>query len=167
MKYEPRSAFLKAVIAESVTLAGTPAGEANLQRLIALTSDRYRSNRDWAIFLLAQEDVDTPQVRQTLLLATRDKDEFCGAEAILGLAKRAPDLALPLVQAALSGPGACPAIFEAAEHLAHPSLIEDLRAFTAPSDHAYADYAAQEALAACERALEHQSTSLDAPHRGP
>jgi hypothetical protein len=148
----PQSEFLNAVIAETAPLSGCPEGDENLQRLIELTRDADKSNRDWATFLLSQEQIDTVEVRRVLLEATVDEDQMVRAEAILGLARISPELALPLVQQALAEASVSVPIFEAAELLAHPSLIDDLRGFTDPSDHSYADFAAIEALHACEEA---------------
>lgn len=86
--YEPASDFLKAVIAEDVPLSGSPLGEANLRLLIAMTRDDDRSNRDWATFLLSQEDADTPEIRSALRSAADDEDDYVRAEALLGLARR-------------------------------------------------------------------------------
>ena len=149
-RYEPPSFFLRAVIADAVPLAGSPEGEANLGRLIAMTRDPEVANRDWAVLLLSQQETDTPQVRSALLEAARDSDEIVRAEAILGIALRDPALALPLLQEALAGPRASAPLFEAAVLVAHPSLAHDLRAFAEPSDNAFLDERAAEALAACE-----------------
>ncbi|GGY94213.1 hypothetical protein ACFSTD_16315 [Novosphingobium colocasiae] len=87
-RYEPESAFVKAIIAEEVPLSGSEWADHNLQRLIELTRDDIVSNRDWAAFLLAQEDADTPAVRDALLHAASDREAIVRAEAVLGLAKR-------------------------------------------------------------------------------
>jgi len=95
--YYPASEFLKAVIAEQVPLDGSVEGQANLQLLIAMTSDADTSNRDWATMLLSQEDIDTPDVRAALMNAAEDKETIVRSEAILGIAQRDTRLALPLV----------------------------------------------------------------------
>lgn len=149
-EYEPSSDFLCALAAGNVPLSGSEFAEANLQHLIAMTRDQDRANRDWAIFLLAQSDIDTWPVRDALLLAADDDDACVRAEAICGMAKRDHDMALPFIQKALSAETLAMPIFEAAAFLAHPSLIEDLRRWTAPSDDVYFDRLASDALAACE-----------------
>lgn len=149
--YEPVSDFLKAVVADKVPLAGSAVAEANLQRLIALTRDEDRSNRDWATMLLAQDEVDTPEVREALLAAAHDEDDIVRAEAIAGLARRDRAVALSLVHEALSGDSASLPLFEAAELLAHPSLVQPLQDWIEPSIDKFLDNAARDALLACER----------------
>lgn len=147
-RYEPSSALLKAILAEDAPLTE---GE-NLLQVIALTSDADVSNRDWATMLIAQEDIDTPAVRAALFRAASDEEGVVRGEAMLGLALRDPDIALPLVQQALGGESVYAAMLEAALLCAHPSLIEDLRVWAEPSDMSLLDGLAVEALAACEKA---------------
>ena len=116
-----------------------PFAEANLRRLIAMTRDADRTNRDWATFLLSQSDIDTPEVRDTLVQAAGGDDAATRAEAIWGLARRDQDMALPLVQAALAGECVSTPILEAAALLARPSLIDNLRRWAKPSGDAYLD----------------------------
>ena len=149
-RYEPSSEFLKCVIAEEVPLIGSAFADANLRRLIAFTRDPDRSNRDWAALLLAQRELDTPEVRAALLHAAGDEDEYVRGEALAGLAARDPALALPLVKAALSGSGACVAVFEAAELIADAALIADLECYAEPSGDAFLDRCVLDALAACK-----------------
>ena len=149
-RYVPKSAFLRAVLSEAGPLSGSAEGAQNLKQLIRLTEDADVSNRDWAIFLLAQEEVDGEDVRAALFNATNDADNVVRAEALLGLAKRDRSLALPLVRKELAGEVACVPLFEAAALLADSSLVEDLRDFAAPSGNAYLDSEAAEALQACE-----------------
>lgn len=151
-RYEPASDYLKAIVAEEVSLSGSEWAEKNLQRLIELTRDDDRTNRDWATFLLAQEDTDTPVVRDALLRAANDEDDVVRAEAVWGLAQRDISLALPFVQQALRADAVAIPMLEAAAICAHPSLIPDLRIWSEPSDEPSADKAAADALAACERA---------------
>ncbi|WCT74399.1 lyase [Sphingomonas naphthae] len=148
--YEPESDFLKAIVAEEVPLSGSEWAEVNLSRLIAMTADGEKADRDWATFLLAQEELDTQGVRDALLRAARDEDNVVRAEAILGLARRDVRLALPLVQAGLREDVVSIPLLEAAALCAHPSLIADLRVWAQPSDESYVDAIAAEALAACE-----------------
>lgn len=148
--YLPESDFLKAVIADEVPLAG--AGDfaaTNLRRLIDMTRDPNVSNRDWAALLLSQQELDTPEIRASLLAAARDADSNVRAEALCGLAARDPVLALPLIHEALAADMASIPVFEAAALAAHPSLVEPLRAFAAPSGDSVIDGVVLEALAAC------------------
>lgn len=163
-RYEPPSDFLKAVAAEDVPLAGSALAEANLRRLIAMTRDPDPVNRDWATFLLAQEEVDTPEVREALLRAAEDEHVYVRGEAILGLATLDAALALPLLRRELGRESVSVMVLEAAALAAHPSLAEGLRAFAEPSGDDRLDALALEALRACESGTE------QAPHctaRGP
>lgn len=64
-RYQPPSDFLRGIVADNVPLSGSEFGEANLRLLIEMMRDEDRANRDWATFLLAQqEEIDTPEVRQ-------------------------------------------------------------------------------------------------------
>jgi HEAT repeat protein len=152
-RYEPPSDFLKTVIADEIPFGDNQWGRSNLRKLIDMMRDDDRANRDWATLLIAQQEIDTAEVREALLRAAVDEDEHVRAEAILGLAQRDPALALPLLRSALSGETASMAIFEAATLVADPSLIDDLRAFAISSDNSFLDELARDALEACERAL--------------
>jgi hypothetical protein len=152
--YQPTSDFLTAIVSGDVSLAGDEFADANLQRLIDLTRDNDLSNRDWATMLLAQQDADTIAIRSALCAAADDEDDVVRAEAICGLAARAPDVALPLVARELAGETACMALFEAAKILAHPSLIDILRIWAEPSECTMLDEAAAHALHACELAAQ-------------
>lgn len=139
-RYQPPAEYLKALIADDSPLLRGPSAEANLRRLIEMTRDENPANRDWAKLLLAQQDLDTPDVRNALLAAA-DDDDFVRAEAIFGLAQRE----LSREQAALP-------LFEAAALVAHPSLAKHLRAFAEPSGNDHLDERALEALRAREAA---------------
>lgn len=148
--YQPESDFLKAVIADEVPLSGSAFAEANLKRLIAMTRDPDRSNRDWAALLLSQQGASTPAIRAALLEAARDEDPVVRGEALCGLAARDPALVLPLLHEALAADEVPYPVFEAATLAPHPSLVEPLRAFAEPSGNAALDGCVLEALAACE-----------------
>ncbi|WP_231635895.1 HEAT repeat domain-containing protein [Novosphingobium sp. ST904] len=152
-RYEPPSEFLKSVIAEQVPLADGPFAAANLERLIELTRDPDRANRDWAVLLLSQEGRGTSAVRDALFLAASDPDDCVRGEAILGLAGLDPITALPFLQAELRRESITIPALAAASICADPSLIPDLKVWAEPSDQPYADKLAAEALAACERAV--------------
>jgi hypothetical protein len=148
-RYRPASDFLNAVIDDCAPLSGSIFGEANLRLLIAMTGDDDLSNRDWATFLLAQEDFDTAEVRAALLRAACDEDPNVSAEAILGIARRDRDLALPFIRKALCAAEVSVPIFDAAEVVAHPILVDDLRRFASGAVDPYV----AGALAACEAGL--------------
>jgi hypothetical protein len=150
-RYEPPSAFLKSLIDDDAPLTG-PEGESHRRRLMTLMRDEHPANRDWATLLLAQQDLDTDEVRQALLSAAEDENEYVRAEAILGLAQRDRALALPLIRRELSHERVAVPLFEAAALVADPSLVDDLRDFSVPSDDAFLDELAAKALSACEAA---------------
>jgi hypothetical protein len=149
-RYQPPSFFLRDILAENVPLGDDVFGQANLRKLIALTRDEDRANRDWATMLLAGLEPDTPEIRDALLTAASDEDVYVRGEAIVGVARRDPAQALPLLQAALNEEFVCLQAFEAATIVAHPSLVEALRAFQGGEDPI--DGWARDALAACEKA---------------
>lgn len=152
-RYEPPSDFLKSIIAAQVPLSDGPFAAVNLERLIDLTRDADRKNRDWAVLLLSQEGRDTPAVRDALLLAALDVDDVVRGEAILGLAGLDPVSALPYVRQELSGPSVTIPVLEAALVCADPSLIADLEVWAEPSDQPYADKLAADALELCKKAV--------------
>jgi hypothetical protein len=150
--YLPPSEFLQAIVRDEVTLSGSEEAQINLHRLIAMTKDADPENRDWAALLLAQEDVDTDEVRRALVRAAQDESAVVRAEAVLGLALRDKSVALPFLRNELAGDAVALPIFEAAALVADASLAEDLRAFASRSGDATVDKAAEEALRACEAA---------------
>lgn len=150
-RYEPPSDFLKALIQDEAPLSGSEHAEANLLRLIDMTRDELLANRDWATLLLAQQDLDTPDIRNALFHAADDENEHVRAEAILGLAQRDTAAALPLLQRELAGEYVLLPLLEAAAIVAHPSLAADLRAFVEPSGDELMDRLTLRAIKPCER----------------
>lgn len=134
----------------ALPLAGDAFADANLELLIETMRDADRSNRDWATFFLAQSGIDTKVVRDALLYAARDTDEDVRAEAVSGLAQRDAKLALSFVQDALDAETVAMPIFEAAELIAHPALVERLRYSVGRSGARHLDRLKREALTACE-----------------
>ena len=126
-----------------------------------MTRDKDLANRDWATLLLAQEEIDTPEVRDALLRAAEDEHECVRAEAILGLAQRDKSLALPLLQRELRGEQVAMPVFEAAALVADGSLADDLREFASPSGDVFLDELATKTLAACE-VVDRYSDSMSA-----
>ena len=148
-RYEPKADFLKEVLNEAVSFTGAEAAD-SLRKLIDFTQDDDAVNRDWAALLLSQQDVDTPEVRTALLKVAAD--DVCApvrAEAIAGLAQRAPALALPLVRRELALGEVTAPVFEAAEILADRSLADDLQPYVTPSGDSYLDGVALDAFMAC------------------
>jgi len=149
-QYLPPSDFLQAVIAETVPFGANDLGEINLKRLITMTSDSHDANRDWATLLLSQLELDRADVRDALIAATADTASSVRAEAILGLAQIDAALALPFLQAELTGEAIQMPLLEAAVIVADPSLLYELEAFASPSDDAFLDSLVLEAIEACQ-----------------
>ena len=150
-RYEPPSDYLKMLIEDDSSLSADDP-RASLDCVIGLMRDEDTANRDWATLILAQQELDTPAVRQALLAAAEDTDENVRAEAILGLAQRDKTTALPFLKREFSGNRVALPLFEAAALVADASLVDDLRAFCDASDNKYLDELAIEALRACEAA---------------
>jgi hypothetical protein len=148
--YFPKSDFLCRVANDEVPLIGSNAAEHNLRLLIGFTRDPDLSNRDWATMLLAQQDIDTPEVRQALLSAADDSDGDVRAEALQGLAERDKALARPLVERELGKDDCGYGTFEAARIIAHPSLLDGLRNWTGKFPEMSWNAVVREAIAACE-----------------
>jgi hypothetical protein len=158
-RYEPTSEFLKAVIADEAPLSGNEWAEQNLRLLMELMRDEDSSNRDWATFLLAQEDpsfslrkTSTPRrsaVRCSKLrriVKTSSEPRRCS-----DWQSAMPIWRCHFVQQALRADSVSLPMLEAAKICAHPSLIPDLLVWAEPSGHAFADELAAVALAACQR----------------
>ena len=124
-RYEPSSDFLLMVIDKEISFEGE-FGARNLKRLIALTRDSDSSNRDWATLLLAQTELDTPDIRAVFLERARDQHDGTRAEAILALAERRAPEALALVEAALNAESVGTIAVEAAGYVGDPALLPAL-----------------------------------------
>lgn len=148
-RYLPPSEFLQAAINEGVSFGDDEIGLENLDRLISLTLDREVANRDWAVLLLSQLQADRAEVKEALVRAATDESPFVRAEAIAGLAQIDRAIALPLLSRELKGEVVSMPLLEAAIVVADKSLIEDLEAFSAPSDNPSLDRMVADALSAC------------------
>jgi HEAT repeat protein len=148
-RYEPKSAFLRALVDGSPCWRDDDESNEILDQLIQLMSDEDVSNRDWSTFLLSQAEIDMPVVVEALLKAAGDASEIVRAEAVLGLARIAPHIALPYIQEGLRQPSIPLPMLEAAAACPHPSLIADLQVWAEPSDNDFADFIAADALAKC------------------
>lgn len=148
-RYLPPSEFLQAAINEGVSFEDGEMGLKNLARLISLTLDREVANRDWAVLLLSQLQADRADVKEALVRAASDESPFVRAEAIAGLAQIDRAIALPLLTRELKGEAVSMPLLEAAIIVADESLIEDLEAFSAPSDNPSLDRMVADALSAC------------------
>lgn len=150
--YLPKSDFIWMAANNELPLTGSDAADHNLRLLIAFTRDADASNRDWATMTLAMQEIDTPEVREALLAATEDSDAAVRAEALEGLAQRDKELALPLVERELGREQCAYGTFQAARLLAHPSLLDGLRAWTDQGGASWIDAEIADAIAACEAA---------------
>lgn len=124
--YRPKSDFLMMVLHDEVPLTGGGLADANLARLIELTSDSDDSNRDWAVTLLRDSGVDTTETRAALRRAGDDPHLVTRCEALLGLAVIEPIFALPRVREVIDGEEVTSQILEAAALLADHSLVSSL-----------------------------------------
>ncbi|WP_334182489.1 HEAT repeat domain-containing protein [Novosphingobium sp.] len=148
-RYLPPSDFLRAIIDDTVPFGEHDFGQTNLVRLMEMTRDLDPANRDWATMLLSQLELDRSDVRETLIGATSDKEPAVRAEALLGIAMLDRAAALPLVKRELTGDVVSMPLLEAAILVADPSLVDDLEAFSAPSDDLMLDKLVNEAIEAC------------------
>jgi hypothetical protein len=144
--YLPKSPFLASFVDADVPLDGLE-GEANLDRLIALMGDADVSNRDWAATLLALSDRDDARIRAALRMGAEDVDPVVRGEALCGLARRDPAVALPLVRRELDRDESNIAVMNAAEELADPTLAASLLAWA--EGHDPVAEAARDAIRAC------------------
>jgi HEAT repeat protein len=76
----------------------------SIRTLVALTADADGDVRDWATFALGSLcEIDTPEVRESLLARVADSNSEARGEALVGLAVRADRRAAPHIVAALKG----------------------------------------------------------------
>ncbi|MBK8251661.1 MAG: HEAT repeat domain-containing protein [Polyangiaceae bacterium] len=122
--------------------------------LIGLASDIKTEVRSWATFALANNEVaDGEDVRLALLARADDVDPETRGEALIGLAMRGDERALPFVKRELNGPFHGDWAVEAAEHLGRPELYPSLQSlFSRISEADKAAFAGsfQRALEACQ-----------------
>jgi hypothetical protein len=148
--YSPRSDFVGLAASGDVPLVGTQEADGNLKKLIEFTRDRDKSNRDWATMALGMHGPNNSEVLDALTAAAADEDCDVRAEAIEALARRSPQVALPLVARELSNPRCGFGVFEAAGIIADPSLVESLKQFDQDTDAHWIDETVREAIRACE-----------------
>jgi hypothetical protein len=128
-EYLPPSAFLQTLIREDEpALTGGAAEDARRAELIALTQDDDGTNRDWALLLLSQSELDTPEVLAALVRGMDDQHHEASLEATIGVAKRDPRLALAHVTKRLDEETIDSMTLEAAAWIADPSLLPALEA---------------------------------------
>ena len=125
-RYLPPSDFLNSLLNDEVVLGDSQFGRANLARLLSLVWDPDTANRDWATFLISGLPMDSPEIRQALLTASKDSDFDVRDEAIVGLARRDRNAALALLVPLLSEELRV-VLLEAATILGEPSLVSALK----------------------------------------
>lgn len=155
VEYPPASPFLQKLVFGGWEVPSV----AEVAQVVALTRDADSSNRDWAMCLLANSDLDTPAVRAALWAGLDDTHHETRAEALIGVARREPKAALPAVRKQLDIEIRTRSIasmtIEAAACVADPALAAILRDIRAdiprdgPPDSF--DSALDEAIDACER----------------
>lgn len=126
--YLPPSAFLQDLMHNDRPLAGGPAEGWRAAKLISLTRDADAANRDWALCLLQQSDLTTPEALAALVAGMDDLHEEASLEALIGVARRDPALALPRVAALLEGEWVSSMALDAAAIVADGSLLPALEA---------------------------------------
>jgi HEAT repeat protein len=146
-----RPTFLVMVANEEIPLTGSDFGDKNLQTLIAYTRDKDVSNRDWATMLLAQQALDTSEIRDALIAATTDEDSSVRGEALLGLAERDTGIALTILRHELEHDDCAYATFQAARIAADSSLLDGLHRWMGRGGASWIDDEITDAIAACAR----------------
>ncbi|MES2056747.1 MAG: HEAT repeat domain-containing protein [Pseudomonadota bacterium] len=147
--YTPTADFLVMVANDEIPLTGSDFADHNLRTLIAYTRDEDVSNRDWATMLLAQQEIDTSEIRDALVTATADEDSCVRGEALQGLADRDAGMALPILQRELEQDDCAYATFQAARIVADPSLLKGLRRWVGRGGAPWIDDEITDAIAAC------------------
>ena len=125
-EYRPSSPLLQRLIDEEPELSGSAEADGLAAELIALTKDGDSSNRDWALMILAQSELETPEALAALVAGLDDEEHEAALEALIGVAIRAPEIALPRVKALLDEDSIDSMTLEAAAYVADPSLLPAL-----------------------------------------
>lgn len=128
--YRPNSPFLQMLVDEEPPLTGSPEADARAAELIAATKDEDPANRDWALMMLAQSELDTPEALEALVAALDDSEHEAALEALIGVAIRAPEMALPRVKQLLDQDVVDSMALEAAAYVASAELLPMLEAIS-------------------------------------
>lgn len=163
-RYVPPSGFLQDLLRRDLPLSGGPAEDWRAAKLISLTRDADAANRDWALCLLQQSELDTPEVRAALIAGMDDPHHEASLEALIGVAIRDRMTALPRVAALLESEWVNSMVLEAAAIVADASLLPALEAIAAElgmdEDDTF-DNALREALECCASGVPPEWRMLD------
>lgn len=150
-RYEPKDPWLLEAHCDDRFIGDQRPSRDDLEKLISLTRADDVADRDWAVFYLSMVNVDSLNIRAALLEATDDDNTDVVHEAILGLARRSKELALPILKRELKDDWLSLGLTEAAEYIGDPSLAPLLRALIIEGPEAeYLDEWAERAAKMCE-----------------
>jgi hypothetical protein len=122
--------------------------------LVTLSADADRDTRDWATFALAAlTEEDSPVIREALAARLSDPDDDVRAEAIMGLAQRRDERAVPPLLRELARPYVGGLLIEAAGAMPRPEFIPHLEVLHAANP---GDQTIDEALTRCREAVKVQ-----------
>lgn len=96
---------------------------------------------------------DAPEIQEALLRATQDENASVRAEALLGLAERDLPHAIPLILQELSRDECGYGTFQAAHHVADPSLLDKLITWRGRTSNQHVNEEIEDAIRACEAKL--------------
>jgi HEAT repeat protein len=137
--------------AVATAIGGHPFDESKkaANMLMRLCGDSDRDVRNWATFGLAvQMDVDTPAIRDTLAQLLLDDDEEIAGEALVGLARRKDNRAVPHIVTLLHQTTVSSLTIEAAGEFPHATFLTRLSELSATNPN---DNKVQEALSNCQK----------------
>jgi HEAT repeat protein len=126
--FEVRLAVARCIGAE----LGGPKTDTAIELLVKLSNDTQESVRDWATFGLGQCQLDKDVIREALFRRLDDPHFDTRSEAMVGLAMRGDERAIPFVTAALQAEFVGKLAVEAAGILGSPvftELLEEIRSW--------------------------------------
>lgn len=123
--------------------------EAARRTLIQLSEDADSDVRDWATFGLgSMTDIDSPEIRDALASRLDDDDADTRCEAMLGLAERGDERAVPHIERELASDEVGQLAIDAAAALADPRFLPHLESLLACNPD---EQSLQEAIARCRK----------------
>lgn len=112
-------------------------------------TDGDTSNRHWPTFLLANQVIDTPEVRRSLLMAAQDEDATVRADDLRVWHYVTHASALPLVVQKLACERCGYGAFEAANQIGAPLLLSSLLKWRGRGGAPWINEAIEAAIRAC------------------